>query len=442
MCAKQTGKIYYSMGEVTEMFDVNPSLIRFWESKFDILKPHKNKKGNRLFTPADIENLKLIYHLVKEKGMTLSGAQKLIKSNREGINRDLEVIDRLLGIKALLAEIKQELGVGADFEADPDEEYEAAAETDAAPVAGTVEFQLDESIEARGMGTAIGGEHARPGNYKTSFETEGHAGTGGFVFASDEVDMVAGTNDDVDDNEPDDIEGYTEVGDGTRFPEAGDGYPGAENDDTLTAPEYPAVSTGITDGFPDPADEMETVFAGADSEENASFTGADIPTATTEQETVSDSGQPADDTEQPEDTSFTVSGLPAGPDKDILHSGKTFQEQSTALYGGGNTEEPASADLPEAGIPLSGSPAPAVNPWASDEAGQAVTLSEQVQQIVANNIEEIAGEQLPQEYIGELSDEIAEEAATAAEVREALAELDGSREKKGPDVYEQTLFDF
>ncbi len=432
------------MGEVTEMFDVNPSLIRFWESKFDILKPHKNKKGNRLFTPADIENLKLIYHLVKEKGMTLSGAQKLIKSNREGINRDLEVIDRLLGIKALLAEIKQELGVGADFEADPDEEYEAAPETDAAPVAGTVEFQPDESTEAQGMAPAIVGEHARPGNYTTSLDSEGHAGTGGFVFASDEIDMVAGTDNDMEENEPDYIKGYTEVGDGTSFPEPGDGYPGAEDDDTLTTSGYPDTAKGVTDGFTDPADEMETVFAGADSEENASFTGADIPTATTEQETASDSLQPADNTAQAEETSHAVSGIAAGtgPDEDILYSGDTSREQSTASNGGGNPEEPASAELPEAGIPLSGSPDRAVNPWTSDAAGQAVTLSEQVQQIVADNIEEIAGEQLLQEYIGELSDEIAEEAATAAEVREALAELDGSREKKGPDVYEQTLFDF
>ena len=57
-------KLFYSMGEVSEMFDVNPSLIRFWEQKFDILKPDKNKKGNRLFTPKDVEILKLIYHLV------------------------------------------------------------------------------------------------------------------------------------------------------------------------------------------------------------------------------------------------------------------------------------------------------------------------------------------------------------------------------------------
>jgi len=82
---RKSKKIYYTMGEVSEMFDVNPSLIRFWEQKFDILKPDKNKKGNRLFTPADIENLKLIYHLVKENGMTLAGAQKRIKQNREGL---------------------------------------------------------------------------------------------------------------------------------------------------------------------------------------------------------------------------------------------------------------------------------------------------------------------------------------------------------------------
>lgn len=67
-------KLFYSMGEVSEMFDVNASLIRFWETKFDILRPQKNKKGNRLFSPADVENLKLIYHLVKERGMTLDGA--------------------------------------------------------------------------------------------------------------------------------------------------------------------------------------------------------------------------------------------------------------------------------------------------------------------------------------------------------------------------------
>lgn len=113
-------KIYYTMGEVAEMFDVNHSLIRFWEQKFDILKPHKNKKGNRLFTPQDVENLKLIYHLVKERGMTLAGAQKRIKENREGISRDMEIVDRLLGIKAILMEIKQELKEGKGIDSDDD----------------------------------------------------------------------------------------------------------------------------------------------------------------------------------------------------------------------------------------------------------------------------------------------------------------------------------
>jgi DNA-binding transcriptional MerR regulator len=103
------GKIYYSMGEVAEMFDVKPSLIRFWETKFDIIRPQKNKKGNRMFTVRDVDNLKLIYHLVKEKGMTLAGAEKVLKGDREGTIRDMEIADRLLAIKAMLVEIREEL---------------------------------------------------------------------------------------------------------------------------------------------------------------------------------------------------------------------------------------------------------------------------------------------------------------------------------------------
>lgn len=102
-------KIYYSMGEVAEMFDVNPSLIRFWEQKFDILRPHKNKKGNRMFTPEDVDNLKIIYHLVKEKGMTLSGAAQRIKDNKQGVQRNMEIVERLMGVKSILMEIRQEL---------------------------------------------------------------------------------------------------------------------------------------------------------------------------------------------------------------------------------------------------------------------------------------------------------------------------------------------
>jgi len=72
-------KLYYSIGEVAKMFNVNTSLIRFWEKEFDIIKPKKNKKGNRLFTQQDIDNFHIIYHLVKEKGMTLKGAKKKMK---------------------------------------------------------------------------------------------------------------------------------------------------------------------------------------------------------------------------------------------------------------------------------------------------------------------------------------------------------------------------
>lgn len=107
---KPSRKMFFSMGEVSEMFDVNPSLIRFWEKRFDVLKPKKNAKGNRLFTPEDVENLKLIYHLVKEKGMTLGGAEKYIKDNRNSLRRDIQILDHLGHIRSTLLEIKAELG--------------------------------------------------------------------------------------------------------------------------------------------------------------------------------------------------------------------------------------------------------------------------------------------------------------------------------------------
>ena len=90
-------KLFYSMGEVAEMFDVNASLIRHWESQFSVIRPNRNKKGNRLFSPQDVENLKLIYHLVKERGMTLEGAKKALKQKpaaEGGVQRDAELIDK------------------------------------------------------------------------------------------------------------------------------------------------------------------------------------------------------------------------------------------------------------------------------------------------------------------------------------------------------------
>ena len=109
-------KLLYSMGEVTEMFDVKPSLIRFWTDRFDILKPKKNKKGNRQFTPADVKNLEIIYHLTKERGMTLSGVEKYLKTNKDEAGREAEIVRRLQTIRGLLVEIREELKGDAEGE--------------------------------------------------------------------------------------------------------------------------------------------------------------------------------------------------------------------------------------------------------------------------------------------------------------------------------------
>ncbi len=102
-------KVYYTIGEVAELFEVNASLIRFWESEFDLLKPQKNKKGNRLFTKDDINIIRIIYHLVKEKGYTLQGARERMKLNREDVEKQVEIIDSLQKIKSFLLELKNDL---------------------------------------------------------------------------------------------------------------------------------------------------------------------------------------------------------------------------------------------------------------------------------------------------------------------------------------------
>jgi len=104
-----TEKLYYSMGEVSKLFDVNASLIRFWEKEFDILKPTKNKKGNRLFTKKDVENLKLIYHLVKERGYTLAGAKAKLRNNKDDVDHTAHIVDRLKTIREYLVELKESL---------------------------------------------------------------------------------------------------------------------------------------------------------------------------------------------------------------------------------------------------------------------------------------------------------------------------------------------
>nr|WP_321231274.1 MerR family transcriptional regulator [uncultured Psychroserpens sp.] len=102
-------KRYYGIGEVAKAFDVNTSLIRFWEKEFDVLKPKKNAKGNRKFTPEDIKNLKFIYHLVKERGFTLEGAKTHLKEGKKQSLDTFEIIEKLEGIKAQLNKIKSQL---------------------------------------------------------------------------------------------------------------------------------------------------------------------------------------------------------------------------------------------------------------------------------------------------------------------------------------------
>lgn len=187
------GKIYYSMGEVCDLFGVNASLLRFWESEFPILKIAKNSRGHRIYTPADVDNLRLIYHLVKEKGMTLEGAKKRIRQNKDGESHEAEIIERLRGIRNMLAALREELGdevevieideevaeVAAEVEVTPESEVEVAPEptpepTPAPKVEQLADFKMEmpstepqpaeEPKKARTpkMGTLIGGDLFSP----------------------------------------------------------------------------------------------------------------------------------------------------------------------------------------------------------------------------------------------------------------------------------------
>jgi DNA-binding transcriptional MerR regulator len=107
--ARLTEKLYYSISEVAALFKVNASLIRFWEKEFDIIRPFRNKKGNRLFTKEDVDNFYLIYHLVKERGFTLQGAKDKLKENREDTINQTEIVKSLTRIRDFLQELKKNL---------------------------------------------------------------------------------------------------------------------------------------------------------------------------------------------------------------------------------------------------------------------------------------------------------------------------------------------
>lgn len=122
-------KSYFTIGEVAELFNVSTSLIRFWEQEFEILQPKKNKKGNRLFTRKDLDNLRIIYTLVKERGFTLKGAKEKLKSHSSEVSKSIQIKESLLKIKGFLIELKENL------------------ETDAVQLSLSEQIQNPESVE-------------------------------------------------------------------------------------------------------------------------------------------------------------------------------------------------------------------------------------------------------------------------------------------------------
>lgn len=106
---RQIEKIYFPIGEVAEMFNVNTSLIRYWEKEFDIIKPFRNKKGNRLFTQKDVDNFHVIFHLVKERGFTLQGAREKLRMNKQDTIDTVEIVKSLQQIRSFLVDIRENL---------------------------------------------------------------------------------------------------------------------------------------------------------------------------------------------------------------------------------------------------------------------------------------------------------------------------------------------
>ena len=100
---------YFSIGEVAEKFGVATSLIRFWEGEFSNIRPKKNRKGNRQFTKNDVENIRIVYHLVKERGFTLNGAKEMLKNDGDDLQDKIKMIDSLSKVKSFLVEMRNEL---------------------------------------------------------------------------------------------------------------------------------------------------------------------------------------------------------------------------------------------------------------------------------------------------------------------------------------------
>ncbi|WP_101690564.1 MerR family transcriptional regulator [Dysgonomonas massiliensis] len=104
-------KLYFSIKEVAEHFDVNESLLRFWEKEFDTINPRKTAGGSRQYSRQDIEDISLVYHLVREKGLTLEGARQMLKHKKDEATRKLDVIQRLERIRDELKSMEDEFDI-------------------------------------------------------------------------------------------------------------------------------------------------------------------------------------------------------------------------------------------------------------------------------------------------------------------------------------------
>ncbi|MBP5688725.1 MAG: MerR family transcriptional regulator [Muribaculaceae bacterium] len=102
-------KKFYKIGDVAEILNIPTSTLRFWEKEFTVIKPKRNTKNIRVYTAKDIETIKMIYYLVKEKGLKLDAAQAMIKRNRDGISKQFEVVERLKQMRAQLIELDNAL---------------------------------------------------------------------------------------------------------------------------------------------------------------------------------------------------------------------------------------------------------------------------------------------------------------------------------------------
>ena len=149
----QSQKIYYTMGEVAEMLDVSQSLLRFWEKEFAEIRPKRNKKGNRLFTEQDVKTLKVIYHLVKERGLKIAAAKRQLKLGEQPISREAAIVEKLNSIRAILMEVK--LALDSDTAT-----YQSDEPMDAEPLV-EVESVVEEVVEVEQMVEVAEGETTR-----------------------------------------------------------------------------------------------------------------------------------------------------------------------------------------------------------------------------------------------------------------------------------------